>query len=301
MSRDLHDLPERLGLLRDAAATKNLTRGVLTGQEDPPLVALIRAAEEISANGSRWNVRPLRELFDDARRLHEETGRTHADSWLAPRLHSTLRMTRSEAADPAVWNFLALVVGPDYVVWRHLPTKGRDGGHPAVTADRFCGPHYKHAFARLWWAAELFRDGDDYRPVVTACRNQDILNTVLRLDIIDHRPTARAITRLLEDGTVRTGREVNALATAVNTAGGTLMYDVLAPDDGPDADAFRYWVNEGDMAPPAHRDSLPNGPDDGAVSRGSVDSMVRQFEKLFAEAPVRGKEQQGREEVSDNG
>ncbi|MGW1886545.1 DUF6339 family protein [Streptomyces sp. NPDC001970] len=299
MGRDINYLPERLGLLRDAIAAKNLTRSVLTGQENPPLVALIQAAETITANGSRWNTRPLRELFEDARLHHEEAGRTQADSWLAPRLHSTLRLTRSEAADPALWNFLAMVVGPDYVIWRHLPKKGKDGKRPAVTADRFCGPHYKHAFARLWWAAELFRDGEDYSPVVTACRNQDVLNTVLRLDVIDHRPTARAITRLLEEGIVRTGRDVNALATVVNTAGGTLMYDVLAPDEGSDADAFRYWVNEGDMAPPVHGDSLPDGPGDGAVPRGSVDTMVRQFEKLFAEAPVRGKEQQAPDMPSD--
>jgi hypothetical protein len=299
MGRDNNDLPERLGLLRDAVAAKNLTRGVLAGQEDPPLVSLIRAAEKIPADGSRWNVRPLRELFEDARRLHEDSGRTQADSWLAPRLHATLRLTRSQAADPALWNFLAMVVGPDYVVWRHLPSSGKDGKRPAVAAHRFCGPHYKHAFARLWWAAELFRDGEDYRPVVTACHNQDVLNTVLRLDVIDHRPTARAITRLLETGGVRTGREVNALATVVNTAGSTLMYDVLAPDDGPDPEAYQYWVNEGDMAPPVQSESLPYGPDDGTVPVGSVDTLVRHFEKLFAKAPVRGKEQERPNEVSE--
>lgn len=299
MSRHADDLPERLGLLRDAVAARNLTRGVLTGQESPPFVALAREAEPIESSDSRWDVRPLRELFDEARRLHEESGRTGADNWLAPRLHYTLRLTRSEAAEPALWSFIALVVAPDYVVWRHLPKHARDGKRPAVTADRFCGPHYKQAFARLWWAAELFRDGDDYRPAVTACRNQDVLNTVLRLDVIDHRPTARAVTRLLEDGTVHTGREVNALATAINSAASTLMYEVLAPDEGPDVEAFRYWIDELDMAPPAPRTSLPAGPSDGAISEGAVDVMVQYFEKLFAEAPVRGKEPSDVGEVSN--
>ncbi|MDN3293722.1 DUF6339 family protein [Streptomyces ficellus] len=297
MSRHADDLPEQLGLLRDAVAARNLTRGVLTGQESPPFVALAREAERIKGAGSRWNVRPLRELFDDARRLHDESGRTGADSWLAPRLHYTLRLTRAEAADPALWNYIALVVAPDYVVWRHLPKTARDGKRPAVTADRFCGPHYKQAFARLWWAAELFRDGDDYRPAVAACRNQDVLNTVLRLDVIDHRPTARAVTRMLEDGIVRTGREVNALATAINAAASTLMYEVLASDEGPDAEAFRYWMDELDMAPPAPRKTLPAGPGDGAIPEGAVDVMATYFEKLFAEAPVRGKEPKDAEEV----
>ncbi|MET7935947.1 DUF6339 family protein [Streptomyces sp. NPDC005322] len=270
-------------------AAKYLTRGVLTGQEDPPLVACVRSSETIEGHGNnaRWTMRPLRELFDDAMRMHAE--RTHADAWLAPRLHATLRLTRAEAAESGLWSFLALVVAPDYVIWRHLPPE-RENKRPAVTADRFCGSHYKQAFARLWWAAELFRDGDDYRPAVTACRNQDVLNTVLRLDVIDHRPTARAVTRLIEQGTVTNGREINALATAVNTAGSTLMYDVLAPDEGSDADARRYWIHECDLAPPAPRDSLPDGPDDGGVPRQAVDVMVKQLEKLFTDAPVRGRE-----------
>ncbi|MFJ6565918.1 DUF6339 family protein [Streptomyces sp. NPDC091292] len=300
MGRDVDDLPPRLGLLRDATAAKNLTRGVLTGQEEPPLVSLVRGAEPVDAVGSRWDVLPLRELIDDSRRLHEETGRTAADAWLAPRLHATLRLTRAEAADPALWNFIALVVAPDYVIWRHLPRKGVSGRQPAATADRFCGLHYKQAFARLWWAAELFRDGEDYRPAVTACGNQDVLNTVLRLDVIDHRPTARAVTRLLEEGTVRTGRDVNALATAVNSAGSTLMYEVLAPDDGPDSDAVRHWIDDGDMAPPTPRGSLPDGPPDGGIPHSAVDTLVDRFGRLFAEAPVRGKDRPAESEEPDD-
>ncbi|SFD62654.1 DUF6339 family protein [Streptomyces aidingensis] len=293
MTRHIDDLPERIGLLRDAAAARLVARGVLTGQEEPPLVAAIRAAEPIEDDRSRWDVRPIRELLDEAMRRHPREERAQADAWLAPRLHATLRITRAEAADTGVWNFLALVVGPDYLVWRHLPTRTKDGETPAVTADRFRGLHYKQGFARLWWAAELFRDADDYRPAVVACRNQDVLNTVLRLDIIDHRPTARAVTRLLEQGTVTIGREVNALATAINTAASTLMYDVMAPDDGPDADGLRQWIDDCDLAPPASLDTLPDGPDDGPIPSGSVDTLVKQFEKLFAEAPVRGREAAG--------
>lgn len=288
MSRHIDDLPERLGLLRDTMAVKHLTRGVLTGQEEPPLVALVRSSEEIRGTGSRWSTRPLRELVEDAARLHDDKVHTHADAWLAPRLHATLRLTRAEAADSNLWNFIALVVAPDYVVWRHL-SMGKKEKRPTVAVDRFCGPHYKQAFARLWWAAELFRDGDDYRPAVAACRNQDVLNTVLRLDVIDHRPTARAVIRLVEEGTVTTGREVNALATAINVAGSTLMYDVLAPDEPTDPEALRCWMDEGDLAPPVPRDSLPDGPEDGEVPRGSVDILVKQFEELFSEAPVRGR------------
>jgi len=45
-----------------------------------------------------------------------------SDSWLAPRVHATLRLTRQEASDPRIWIYLAVVSAPDYVRHRF--------GHP---------------------------------------------------------------------------------------------------------------------------------------------------------------------------
>ncbi|MFH9735919.1 DUF6339 family protein [Streptomyces sp. NPDC017260] len=284
------DLPEQIALLPDIVASKYLTRSVLAGSERPPQLALLRGSEPMSKPAMRWSVEPLRQLVDVAMRRYGGD-RASADAWLAPRLHATLRITRREAADTRIWNFLAMVVAPDYVLWRH---KGVTKEGERATADRFVGLHYNQTFARLWWAAELFRDGDDYEPVHLACSVQDILNTTLRLAVIDHRPTARAFVRLMEKGLVRTGRDVNALGTAINTAAGTLVYDVLAPDEAPDADSRRYWIDEAEHAGPVSLDNLPFGPDDGCVPSDSVDELVRRFAQLFAEAPVRGKEE-GRE------
>jgi hypothetical protein len=280
------DLPEYFSLVPDIVAAKYLTHSVLSGSEAPPKVALLRLAQAISPSTTRWRVAPVRQLLDEARRRHEDD-RAAADGWLAPRLHATIRMTRSEAANSGLWNFLALVVAPDYVLWRH---KGVTKEGERATADRFVGVHYKQTFARLWWAAEMFRDGDDYGPAVSACGIQDVLNTVLRFEVIDHRPTARAVVRLLERGIVRTGRDVNGLGTAINAAGSTLMYDVIAPDDGGDSEARRYWIGEAENAGPMPFDTLPDGPDDGRIPQHSVNELVKRFEELFAEAPVRGKE-----------
>lgn len=288
------DIPEFVALLPDIVASKHLTHSVLSGSERPPRVALLRASRPIEPAGMRWNAGPVRELIDVAMRRHDRD-RTAADAWLAPRLHATLRMTRREAADTGLWNFLALVVAPDYVLWRH---KGHTKEGERATADRFVGVHYKQAFARLWWAAEMFRDGDDYEPARVACGNQDVLNTMLRLEVIDHRPTARAVVRLLERGVVSTGRQVNGLGAAINTAASTLVYDVLAPDDGPDAEARRYWIQESENAGPVPMDRLPYGPDDGEVPKTSVDALYYRFAALFAEAPIRGKEKHQGEGVS---
>ncbi|MGW6920677.1 DUF6339 family protein [Streptomyces sp. NPDC054950] len=214
--------------------------------------------------------------------------RTAADGWLAPRLHATLRMTRSEAGDSNLWNHFAMLVAPDYVVWRHK-------GAEIAQSSRFSGPHYTQCFARLWWAAELFRDGHDYRPVEVACSVQDVLNTTLRLDVIDHRPTAQALLRVLQNlissGRPRLGDHVNALSSAVNTAGSTLVYDVLAPDSPPLLEELQDWIAAAEEAPPVGWDNRPEGPDDGRVPAAAVDALIPLFDELLAEAPLRSRGQ----------
>ncbi|MDX3585629.1 DUF6339 family protein [Streptomyces europaeiscabiei] len=277
------DIPAVLGLLPDAAVAKYLTRGMQAGQENPPQVALRKASTSLSEVDARWRTAPVRELLEEAMRRFADN-RAAADGWLAPRLHATVRMTRAEAADNRMWNHLAMLVAPDYVVWRHK------GAETATTA-RFNGPHYTQAFARLWWAAELFRDGEDYRPVETACQVQDVLNTTMRLDVVDHRPTTQAIlrvlARLVSAGTPRPGDHVNALSSAINAAGSTLVYDVLAPDELADYDALHDWITQSADMPPVPWDRLPDGPHDGAVSQRAVDALLPLFEDLLAQAPVR--------------
>ncbi|WP_436760968.1 DUF6339 family protein [Streptosporangium sp. V21-05] len=269
-------VPDRIGHLPNEWAAKFLTTAVLEQREPLPTVALDRASRP-----GRWGAEPVRHLVEEAMKRFTPESRTSADAWLSPVLHATLRLTRREAADPEIWNHLALRVAPDYLFWRHP-------GRPVTNRGRFSGPFHSQAFARLWWAAELFRDGPDYGPVVIACGNQDVLNTVLRLEVILHRPTAQAILRLLASGVVRTGREVNALAQAVNTAGSTLAYEALAPDVPQDSDSYRDWIEDlsGVLVP---YDSLPDGPDDGRVPASAVGALVPLFGKLFAEAPVRGR------------
>lgn len=277
------DLPEVLGLLPDAVATKHLTQGVQAGREHPPQVALRKVARMLPESDARWLVAPIRDLLEETMDRFADN-RVDADGWLAPRLHATIRMTRAEAADSRLWNYLALLVAPDYVVWRHT-------GREVATAGRFTGPHYTQAFARLWWAAELFRNGPDYRPVEIACRVQDVLNTTMRLDVIDHRPTAQAIiqivARLLSEKVSRPGDQVNALSSAVNAAGSTLVYDMLAPDGPMDIDELLEWISETGRVPAVPYNRLPDGPEDGHVTPNAVRALLPLFEGLLAEAPLR--------------
>ncbi|MEU8498009.1 DUF6339 family protein [Streptomyces lavendulae] len=282
-------LPERLALISDVQAAEFLSAGVLEGSEDVPSIALNKLAEPLAGVDARLELHRVRDLIDDTLARFRAERSTAADAWLAPRLHETLRLTRREAAEKGFWTYLSLGVAPDYVVWRHLSEPKADGSPGLVARDRFVGPHYKQSFARLWWAAELFRDGPDYQPAVVACGNQDMLNSALRLDVIDHRPTAQALVRLLERGTVRTGREVNALTAAVNAAAATLMYDVVAPDAERDGEALRDWTERAASALPSPRNELPDGPEEERVPQSAVQNLVTHFEELFADAPVRGR------------
>ncbi|MGZ3099375.1 DUF6339 family protein [Streptomyces sp. H72] len=282
-------LPEYLARLADENAVRFITEGLLSGKDNVPAIALNQVAEPLPES-PRMRLRAIRDLIDDAMYTYRDGKPTQADAWLAPRLHAILRLTRAEAADPALWNYMGLGVAPDFVVWRHFSEEKK-----TVNARYFKGPYHKQAFARLWWSAELFRNGPDYEPVVTACGNQDMLNTVLRMAVVTHRPTAQALVRLSKRGVVRTGRDANALAKAVNSAAATLMYDVVAPDTERDADAVRRWVEEAEAGLSVHHRPLPEGPAEESAPEEAVERLTNHFAELFADAPVRGKERSGGE------
>jgi hypothetical protein len=285
-------VPERLGLLATSAVDPFLTEELLKGEQVHGGIDLAKVVEPLPEDDARWCVEPIRSLVEDAMFEFRED-RTRADAWLAPRFHATLRLRRREAADKRLWNHLALAVAPDYVVWRHLlePTANRP--ERRVAAERFRGPADRQCFSRLWWAAELFRNGSDYEPVEVACGNQDLIHTVLRSELIDHRPTAQALVRLLKSGQVSGGREVNGLSVAINAAGATLIYDVLAPDQPRDPAQLRDWIAEAQSAPPVERYELPNGPDEDPVPEESVAALTSYFAELFETAPVRGRKSGG--------
>lgn len=226
----------------------------------------------------------VRTMLDETMRRFGRDESTGADVWLAPRLHYSLRLTRREAAKRGLWRWLGSVFAPDYVRWRFGPIDGSDDPDNAARLERFDGPDYKHALARLWWMAELFRNGPDYTPVAVALANQDIPNNLFRMDVSHHRPTVQAAVRVLEG---RTGREANALAKAINSAATTLVIDTIAEDQPLDPEALTAWLN-GDLDPVRYLDEMPPGPNDPPTEPSAVDAMADLLTELLAEAPVRG-------------
>jgi hypothetical protein len=215
---------------------------------------------------------------------------SQSDSWLGPRLHAALRLTRREAASSGVWRWLGLGIGAEYIRWRWAK---RD-------LSRFVGSYYLHGLGRLWWMSELFRNGPDYGPAAEALLNQDIPQNFLRMDIAHHRPTCQGFLRVdskRKAGGRLTGREANALAKAANCAATTVMFEAIAPDVTLDADAQLAWAtSEIDIA--QFFDDLPLGPDDPPVPEESLVRMMELLTEVFTEAPVRGGTEDEEEEES---
>jgi hypothetical protein len=238
--------------------------------------------------GRTVDTEPLETLLGETM-ARFDANRAQSDAWLGPRLHASLRLRRREAARRGVWRYLAAGPGAGYVRWRWGRTDDEGEVTPA-SLDRFIGPDYKHALGRLWWMAEIFRDGDDYGPAARALSNQDITNTFFRMDVAHHRPSAQGLVEVLvpQEGEALTGREANAVAKAINAAATTLVLDLHAPDTRPDDNARDEWLVEDIDAGLLMRDELVLGPPDPRVPHASVEAMESLLRELLAEAPVRG-------------
>lgn len=272
-----------MGELRslDHNASALLTSAFRAGQSNPDFTDY----EQAIRFGHAVDTEAAKVFLDQAMAKYSQAERTDSDVWLGPRLHYSLRMTRREAADRGLWRWLGVVFAPDYVRWRWASTdKSSDGKPGAANLERFVGAETKHALARLWWMAELFRDGSDYGPAAAALGNQDIINNLFRMNIAHHRPTVQAAVRVLEG---KSGRDANALAKAVNAAASTLKIDVIGVDVPLDPAASDAWIN-GDIDPVQFFERMPEGPNDLKTPPGAVDSMVELLQELYAEAPVRG-------------
>jgi hypothetical protein len=223
------------------------------------------------------DIDPLNTLVDEAMRQFSDD-REASDAWLSPRIHAALRLTRREAGDRRLWEYLSLVEFPDYVRWR-FPGKPNEGTAP----ERFVGAEYKHAIARLWWGAEQTRNGRDYGPVVQLFGWQDLQNTWLHYRAMHNRPAALAAIRFLstfKDGKKASSDQVNELGPALNFALTTTVLDSVAPDRGTDPIAIEDWVHGSTPEVDLLSEKLPIGPDDEPASEEAIRAVEEMLSRL---------------------
>lgn len=227
---------------------------------------------------------PFDQLGELLREARERCGEDSvaSDRWLAPRLHALLRLTRAEAGERHFWAWLAVEKFPEYVWWR-WPGK-RDDPDPAkngTALKRFTGRDRDHALARLWWGAELFRNGGDYAPVVEAFEMQDIPNTWLSLDAVHNAAAAQAAMAILPG---LSSRKINLLSKSMDHVLTTVQLDALAPAGAPDPIASEEWIRG--KTPEIDEllvDRLPDGPEEdppAAELVAAADAFLRRVAEL---------------------
>jgi hypothetical protein len=194
----------------------------------------------------------FRARFQD---LDQRGDRTAGDRWLAPRLHYALRLTRAEAGDRELWSWLAVRYS-DYVMWRWA------GADDKPAEDRWNGQINKQALMRLWWGAELFRNGPDYSPVERAFSRQDVPHNLLHRTLVRCRSLAVALVDVLvpaDQEIVGSSREIRDLARVLNLAMAGSPPELETDLQQDDHRAYDMWLREFVLVP-ADWDVTPRGP-----------------------------------------
>ncbi len=115
----------------------------------------------------------------------QEVGRrhNHADSEWSAILHSELKVTPHEAADDGMWHFISCALVPDLVRWRWGAMK--DGR----LSDRWLSVGYggRNCFGRLWWRAELLRDGEAPYGLLSQLGEDELVQIMERPYLAGHR------------------------------------------------------------------------------------------------------------------
>lgn len=194
-----------------------------------------------------------------------------SDAWLAPRVHATLRLSRREAGDRRIWNYLA--VGPlfKYVHWRWNQGEGGSAKFPT----RFFGGMRDHAVARLWWGAELTRNGPSYDSTKLFFENTDVPNSWLNLHAFRHRPAAIAsvlfIYQYRIDG-VPVGDRHRDLVKGFNSALTTTVLDAVAANPPADPGATLEWLAE-EIDETLYHEEDPTGPNEIPVPERKIEAV----------------------------
>jgi hypothetical protein len=206
------------------------------------------------------------------------------DLWLAPRVHNVVRVPRRIASDRRFWAWIAMDMGLGYI--RHRWRNEQSGAYKPF---RFTGPHLRNGISRLWWAAELSRNGRDYSPVALVLRGVRVAQFALELRYSWYRPAVIAFAEVCNDRSLNDAL-MKSLSVRVNAYLGTRPVELVGLDEGATSAYDAAWWS---AAPPSEEElygRLPEGPDDCIASREAIAKLKQWFNEIVdevaAESPV---------------
>jgi hypothetical protein len=219
------------------------------------------------------------ELFEHALGLghaNDSSDEYQLDRWLAPRLHSLLRVPRRIASQRRFWAWIAMKYGAAYVFQRF----GDDGIAPSW---RFTGDLLRNAVSRLWWAAELLRDGSSYSAVDLGLRRVRTAQFALELKYSWLRPAAVGFVSIAEDPSDRlTDNEMKALSVRANVYLPLMPLEAICLSATADVPDDVWWGSA-----PTKTDLLsskpPAGPNDGVVDQSALASVMKWYGDVLRE------------------
>lgn len=120
------------------------------------------------------------------------------DAVAARPVREYLDLARQEAANPRLWHWLTVSEFPEFVYYRWEKYGNIQEKFLKAGTDI-----YSNALHRLWWGAELTRDGDDYERTKRMFEQGELANDVLDRWFARYRPAATATVDVLsgEDST----------------------------------------------------------------------------------------------------
>jgi len=120
------------------------------------------------------------------------------DMYVAPVLHRHMRLTRRQASDMGMWQYLAIARYADFVRhrWKYTTEK--------AMREKFLGEGpsniYSHALHRLWWIAELtYAEDWDYSLTTQVLGFQQLANKIFDRSFARFKPASVACARVLLD------------------------------------------------------------------------------------------------------
>jgi hypothetical protein len=143
------------------------------------------------------------------------------DRIAAPLIHAALPMPRREAANPGVWRYLAVAHRPDFVRHRW------EAKSWATMRTRFWSPGTRHdsnAFSRLWWIAELTRDGTNYELTERVFSRQPLATQLFVRGFSESRA---AVAAFVDEMETAVAADVERVAKELHGALGVLVLEGL--------------------------------------------------------------------------
>ncbi len=216
-----------------------------------------------------------------ALKARSDSEKNELDAWFAPRLHAALRIPRRLAASSEFWRWIGLDIGRAFV-------EARFGQNGAVSQWRYTGRPLRNAMSRLWWAAELIRNGTDYREVPRVFGRTRTAQFALELAYSRYKPAAIAFVRVAEGvdgGPVLSDEQMKRLSRVINALLSTRVLE--ACDCGTPAPGLdEVWLSTPPDAKALVSEDLPVGPDDGRIPEDAIVTLAGWFRALASTEDV---------------